>query len=144
MITNIVYSNNEYFDVLDIFIDEWNHYYNKDLIVFADTPYKNKKTITFQIVKDIITYKTVPHKKITPMVFAQISPKTQKYPPKNTIYTHFYKHIKQMYICAFFQVKNLLVCHVHLREGTAGLFCMFRTTSVGCCVPPPPYYNKKR
>jgi hypothetical protein len=47
MITNIVYSNNEYFDVLDIFIDEWNHYYNKDLIVFADTPYKNKKTITY-------------------------------------------------------------------------------------------------
>ena len=47
MITNIVYSNNEYFYVLDIFIDEWNHYYNKDLIVFADTPYKNKKTITY-------------------------------------------------------------------------------------------------
>ena len=47
MITNIVYSNNDYFDVLDIFIDEWNHQYNKDLIVFADTPYKNKKTITY-------------------------------------------------------------------------------------------------
>lgn len=47
MIANIVYSNSDYFDVLDIFIDEWNKYYNKELIVFADQKYKDKKTLIY-------------------------------------------------------------------------------------------------
>jgi hypothetical protein len=47
MITNIVYSNSDYFDALDVFIDEWNKYYNKDLIIFADKSYKNKQTIIY-------------------------------------------------------------------------------------------------
>lgn len=47
MIANIVYSNSDYFDVLEIFIDQWNLYYNKDLIIFADKQYKNKKTIIY-------------------------------------------------------------------------------------------------
>jgi len=44
---NAVYSHSEYFDVLDIFLDQWNKFYNKEIIIFANQKYNNEKTIIY-------------------------------------------------------------------------------------------------
>jgi hypothetical protein len=44
---NIVYSHSEYFDVLEIFLDQWNQFYGSEILICADKKYKNEKTILY-------------------------------------------------------------------------------------------------
>lgn len=44
---NTVYSHSEYFDVLEIFLDQWQTYYGEDILILADKKYKDKKTILY-------------------------------------------------------------------------------------------------
>ena len=85
-----------------------------------------------------------PYKKTTHPVFLQNIPKSAKNTPKNTLYPHFYKYIKQMYICAFSQIKNLNVCCIAPRAGWPRVLFMFRTNFGRVLPTPSPYYNKLR
>ena len=54
----------------------------------------------------------------------------KKYPQKHPFIPTFYnypKHTKQMYICAFSQVKNLNVCCAYPHAGYLAQPLMFRT-----------------
>ena len=47
MITNTVYSHSDYFDVLEIFLEQWNLFYGEEIIVFSDKEYKDYKTVIY-------------------------------------------------------------------------------------------------
>lgn len=47
MITNTVYSHSDYFDVLEIFLEQWSLFYGEEIIVFSDKEYKDYKTVIY-------------------------------------------------------------------------------------------------
>ena len=47
MITNTVYSHSAYFDVLEVFLEQWNLFYGEEIIVFSDKEYKDYKTVIY-------------------------------------------------------------------------------------------------
>tara|TARA_R110002051_G_scaffold313239_1_gene389149 strand:+ start:472 stop:1155 length:684 start_codon:yes stop_codon:yes gene_type:complete len=47
MITNTVYSHSAYFDVLEVFLEQWNLFYGEEIIVFSDKEYKGYKTVIY-------------------------------------------------------------------------------------------------
>lgn len=44
---NLVYSHSEYFDVLEIFLEQWDSLFNQNIIICADKHYKERKTIIY-------------------------------------------------------------------------------------------------